>query len=148
MRILVVSPFFPPSAMAEAYVSAKFVQTLLHMGHHVQVITCRDSWATDSSVMWSDLEQIVLDVPAPTGRSKVKRILHGIRYRTNSFTAWVPDMIKAARSLHQKFSFDLILSRALPWRAHWQAIGSLVNFASHGSRFAMTHSTSRKSTRD
>lgn len=120
MRILVVSPWFPPFANAEAYVGGKFVQSLLHMGHHVQVITSRNliPWSNDSSVMWSDLEHIVLDVLVPTGRSKVKRIFHGIRYRTDSWTAWVADMVKAARSLDRKFSFDLILSRALPWEAH------------------------------
>ena len=47
MRILVISPIFPPMADSEAFCGGKFVQELTHFGYEPLVILCTNTRTLD-----------------------------------------------------------------------------------------------------
>jgi hypothetical protein len=121
MRILLISPVFPPFPDSESFCGGKFAQGLLAAGVQLQVIHCsntRPSKEPDSSALWASLAEVSVDVP---NRREMPRLLRGwlgLRYQTTSWIAWTRDAVLQARALHRAKPFDLLISRALPWHAH------------------------------
>src|SRR5437867_7474477 len=119
MRVLVISPLFPPLAESEAICGGKFVQTLMDAGVDALVIYSSTVWRVphDSSRRWESLSDVSVDIP--NRRSSVLlRCSLGLRYRTLEWTAWTHAAVSEALRLHRERPFDLVVSRALPWNAH------------------------------
>ncbi len=68
MRLLIISPLFPPLADSEAFCGGKFVQGLIDAGSDPWVIYCsnvRKPLRSDTSLFWNSLEARGIDVPSP-----------------------------------------------------------------------------------
>src|SRR5437867_1415240 len=122
MRVLVVSPHFPPQADSESFVGGKFVQALLDSGIDTVAIsmsrTTHPAYPSDPSPRWHSLSAITIDVPASQRRPLLTRCRLGFRYQTIEWASWTAAVVTTARELHRRYPFDLVVSRSSPWHAH------------------------------
>jgi glycosyltransferase involved in cell wall biosynthesis len=121
MRILVISPIFPPMADSEAFCGGKFVQELIHFGYEPLVILCtntRTSTRLDSSRCWKSLEKVSIDLPKRPIPSTIRLCWFALRYRSSSWSGWTRTVVSQAQTFHRRYSFDLVVSRSMPWQAH------------------------------
>jgi glycosyltransferase involved in cell wall biosynthesis len=121
MRVLVVSPMFPPLSEPEAICTGKFVQGLIDFGSDPSVIVCsnvmqKPRW--DTSPFWTSVRTVSVDVPRNSGTPLMLRCWHGLRYQTTACGAWVRATVAKALELHRKNPFDLVMSRSLPNEGH------------------------------
>lgn len=122
MRLLVISPLFPPIANAEAFCSGLFVKALRKTDIDVQVITCSNVFrgaAVDDSGCWHELQSVMHDVPAPPRLSLAKRTALAARYQIVSWTAWTDAAVSVAERLHAASPFVAVMSRSIPTQAHY-----------------------------
>jgi glycosyltransferase involved in cell wall biosynthesis len=121
MRILVISPIFPPMADSEAFCGGKFVQELIHFGYEPLVILCtntRTSTRLDSSRCWKSLEKVSIDLPKRRIPSTIRLCWFALRYRSSSWSGWTRTVVSQAQTFHRRYPFDLVVSRSMPWHAH------------------------------
>jgi hypothetical protein len=121
MRVLVISPIFPPRADSEAFCGGKFVQGLVDAGVQAAVICCHNimpAYRADASECWAPLERVTVDVPNPPTPPLAVRCRLGLKYRTTAWTGWTAAAVSKALELHRKSPFDLVVSRSYPWHAH------------------------------
>jgi glycosyltransferase involved in cell wall biosynthesis len=121
MRVLIVSPMFPPLSEPEAICTGKFVQALMEFGSDASVIVCsnvvqKPRW--DTSNFWTSVRTVSVDVPRQPGTPLVLRCWHGLRYQTTACGRWVRATVAKALELHRKNPFDLVISRSLPNEGH------------------------------
>jgi glycosyltransferase involved in cell wall biosynthesis len=121
MRVLVVSPMFPPLSEPEAMCTGKFVQALMDCGSVPSVIMCsnvlpRPRW--DTSTLWKSVRSVSFDVPHQPGASVLLRCWQGLRYQTTACGRWVHAAVAQARQLHGQTPFDLVVSRSMPNEGH------------------------------
>lgn len=120
MRVLVISPMFPPLADSEGFCGGKFVQGLVEAGLDPLVIHCTNIMRHqrfDTSKRWNSLGAISMDVSNPR-LSLGMRCWLGLLYQTITWTGWTDSVVSEARTSHRQSPFDLVISRALPWYAH------------------------------
>lgn len=120
MRVLVISPLFPPSPNSEAICGGKFVLALMESGIKTSVIFSSNVQTVsmfDESRMWEPLRDIAIDVPNQPV-SILKRCSLGIRYQSTSWVSWTHLVVSKARELHSRNRFDVVVSRSLPRHAH------------------------------
>jgi len=122
IRVLCVSPLFAPAADSEAFCAAKLVRALTGAGAEVKVLTSESirskDRAFDASAMWKTTEQLIVDIPQPSGREMVRSIAAAARYQTKFYSRWVADAVREAVRLHGERKFDLVYSRSLPMIGH------------------------------
>jgi len=122
MRALIISPFFPPRADAEAFCGGKFVQGLLDENVEPTVICCHQNitpaYRFDTSSCWKPLESVTVDIPNPAQLPLARRCWLGLRYQTTTWTGWTGAVVRTARELHLQRPFDFVVSRSNPWHAH------------------------------
>jgi H2-forming N5,N10-methylenetetrahydromethanopterin dehydrogenase-like enzyme len=83
VRVLCISPLFPPLADAEAFCGGKMVYALIAAGHDV-VVLCEPPSPTrlaDTSSYWKQLESVVryVDVP-PAWKSSMAQTFSETRF--------------------------------------------------------------------
>src|SRR5687768_3823005 len=120
MRLLVVSPLFPPVANAEAFCGGLFVNALRRTGIDVEVImssTALPHVGVDRSQCWQELAGIVHDVSNPARMEFTKRVRLGLRYQLPAWTAWTDAVVRTAVQLHRRSPFTAVMSRSLPSQA-------------------------------
>lgn len=120
MRALVISPLFPPVADPEAFCGGKFVQGLIDSDIQPSVIYChnvRGGRRHDTSSRWTALEPLSIDIPNPKA-SIAARCWLGLKYQTTEWAAWTASAVSKARALGHQRSFDVLISRSVPWHAH------------------------------
>jgi glycosyltransferase involved in cell wall biosynthesis len=121
MRVLVISPIFPPVSDAEAICAGKFVQALMDYGIAASVIlstNARSSLRRDTSMLWKSVETVSFDVPNRPGAPVLLRGWLGLRYHTTSWAVWTQAAVAKARELDRQTPFDLVVSRSLPHHGH------------------------------
>ena len=121
MRILVISPIFPPMADSEAFCGGKFVQELTHFGYEPQVILCTNTRSLirlDSSRCWKSLEKVSIDLPNRRRPSTIRLCWLALRYKSSSWSGWTRTVVSQAQTFHRRYPFDLVVSRSMPWHAH------------------------------
>jgi glycosyltransferase involved in cell wall biosynthesis len=121
MRVLIISPLFPPFANSEAYCGGKFVKVLIAAGAEAAVICSSNIYTPprfDTSTMWHSLARISIDVQASSPTPVLGRCWLGAKYQTTSWTHWTHRAVSRAEELHGKTPFDLIISRSMPGHAH------------------------------
>ncbi len=121
MRILVISPAFPPVADAEAYCAGKFVQGLIDSGHETRVIFSSDVHRTprvDQSSMWDSIKRVSFDMPLRSSIPRWKSLWLALIYQTTSWPRWTRSIVLKARELHSEAAFDVVVSRSLPPEGH------------------------------
>jgi hypothetical protein len=130
MRILVISPLFPPFADAEAICGAKFVQALIDSDVEASVICSSDVRMPapfDGSKMWEPLRCVSTDVKSVVSTPKLERLWAAWKYQSTTWAYWTRTVVENARQLHRQKPFDMVISRSLPQHAHlagyWVASG-------------------------
>lgn len=130
MRVLIISPRFPPRADSEAFCGGKFVQGLIDADVETTVISCHNihtPYRSDPSARWNSLASVTVDVPNPPSPPLAVRCWLGLRHQTTAWTGWTAAVVSRARELHRQKPFDLVVSRSDPWHAHlagyWVASG-------------------------
>jgi len=128
LRILCISPRFPPAASAEAFVSAKLVLALLDAGVEVRVLTASPtvefgpgSYREDHSLIWDRLGPSVHMVGGDgQGRFGGLRKVHSaLKYGALFTHPILVDMFcAAARDLMAEQEFDAVYTRSHPLAAH------------------------------
>lgn len=119
MRVLVISPVFPPVADSEAFCGGKFVLALRRAGIEAAVVACpMPDRAPDDSACWRALAELTRTVPNPPRAPWLRQACLGLQYRTTAYITWTRAVVEAAQAQHRTRPFDLVLSRALPWWAH------------------------------
>ena len=124
VRMLCISPIFPPAVNAEAFVTAKIVMALAGCGHDVTVITepgalGKDARARDTSSLWHSLKSCTVAVDAPGNVRPLATVFYGLRYASaRIYPRWIHRTLAVARRLHREKPFELVISRSLPMRAH------------------------------
>lgn len=124
MRILCISPIFPPMVNAEALVSAKMVSALTVRGHDVTVLyepgaLGKDAPKHDTSPLWDFVRSCAVAVDAPGGVNPLATLWYGLKYRSyRIYPRWIRRTVRVARRLHRQKHFDVVYSRSLPMRAH------------------------------
>ena len=122
LRLLIISPFFPPLAIAEAFCSGLFVRALQAAGVEVQVVMSSNTLpnlVADASAAWGELRSVVHDVPNPPRLSFLRRVGLSARYQIASWTAWTDAVVTLAEELHKQRPFSAVVSRSLPLHAHY-----------------------------
>jgi glycosyltransferase involved in cell wall biosynthesis len=122
MRLLIISPLFPPVANAEAFCGGLFVNALRSAGIDVEVIMSSNALphsGVDRSSCWQDLAPVVHDVPNPSRVDLATRARLSLRYQLPSWTAWTDAVVRAAAQLHRRSPFTAVMSRSLPSQAHY-----------------------------
>jgi glycosyltransferase involved in cell wall biosynthesis len=125
MRILCISPHFPPFANPEAFCGGKMVKVLTDAGHDV-VVLCRTpspEQPIDRSLCWKPLESLARYVDAPSIQSaslgqKPLAVYYGLSYRTLSQGLLIQRLVRRAKQLHHEKHFDVVYSRSFPMYAH------------------------------
>jgi glycosyltransferase involved in cell wall biosynthesis len=121
-RVLCLSPFFAPSANAEAFCGAKVGLALLKAGVDFSAVSVDYSghakFTTDSSGLWSTLVRHTTAVPPAGGTPKLLSAPLGFRYGTLEWSRWVHAVVRLAVARHRERPFDVIYSRGLPNIAH------------------------------
>jgi glycosyltransferase involved in cell wall biosynthesis len=121
VRILIISPLFPPVAIAEAFCSAKFAQALVDANLEPVVVLCTNvsPWAgLDASTLWHPLRDLSIDMPIQRNRLGTLKGLLPFRYQTPHWSYWTHTVVRKAKELHQKIPFDLVISRSFPGHSH------------------------------
>jgi hypothetical protein len=119
MRVLAISPYFPPIANSEAFCGAKFVQGLIDAGIEARVIYHPTTkGGLDTSTSWESLDEISVPVANPPRRGFHSQAWLALRYQTTSWVGWTRAVVSKAKALHHERPFDLIISRSMPWYAH------------------------------
>ncbi len=121
LRILCISPFFPPMADSEGFCSAKMVMELMRLGCDVTVLRMDVSMTNrqlDQSSVWQPAIKASLAIKPTKSFGRISSVFYAIRYRTDSYARWIGAVVAEARSLHRKKRFDLVYSRSLPMIAH------------------------------
>jgi len=121
MRVLVVSPYFPPRADSESFCGGKFAQALLDAGSDTIVMCAHSAPPThrfDMSARWHSLNHITVDVGNPETTAFVTRCRRAARYRTTEWTGLTAAFVSTAHELHREKRFDVVVSRSSPWYAH------------------------------
>ncbi len=126
MRVLCVSPLFPPTVNAEAVCAAKWALALIARGVDLVVLADpppKEGSPRDASVSWSALSARTVAVEVPAGLSRFSSGLAtlslGWRYRVGRlYPRWIERVVAKAKELHAAAAFDLVVSRSLPARGH------------------------------
>lgn len=122
VRILCISPFFPPTVNSEAFCSGKMVKALLDAGLDISVLHCSNVNGSrpgrDESNFWRSLEDVSTDVVIPAVNNRLRTIALAARYRTHFYVRWIDAIVRRARELHAEQNFDVVYSRSLPTVAH------------------------------
>ena len=124
LRILCISPVFPPLADAESFCGGKMVLALQQAG--VDMVVLRDHpscWdrSIDPSSCWSTLADPNCEVRVSRTRNKPWALLLGVRYLSLIMGRPVHAYVRRALQLHREKPFHLVYSRSLPMQA--QIIG-------------------------
>jgi glycosyltransferase involved in cell wall biosynthesis len=120
LRILVISPSFPPQADSEAFCGAKWVSALQEAGVDVVVLTdsnVGEARAIDASPAWGALHSSTLSIGRPQNRELVRSVSCALRYQTWAWARWVDEIVRIAELIHNQSPFDLIVARSVPWKA-------------------------------
>jgi len=120
MRVLIISPYFPPRADSESFCGGKFAQALVDAGIETVAISSLNAAPThplDTSARWRTLATLTVDVPNQTP-ALTTRCRLGLRYQTTEWTGWTAAAVSKARALHRTKPFDALVSRSAPWYAH------------------------------
>jgi hypothetical protein len=72
----------------------------------------------DDSQLWSGALKMTIEVTVPSTNRSFASYSKGIRFKTVIFSRWVEALVKLAKELHSKTSFDVVYSRSLPMVAH------------------------------
>ena len=121
VRILVISPIFPPVADSEAHCSGKFVQALINSGVETRVILSSDvrrPLRFDQSSMWNSIKHVSYDIPSSSSIPKWKGPWLALRYKSTAWPRWTSSIVLKAKELHGEAAFDMIISRSLPPQGH------------------------------
>jgi hypothetical protein len=124
MRILCISPCFPPLADTEAICGGKMVAALMDGGVEVVVLSDPGTYArhgvgTDPSSCWERLRGVTHPLSPPERDNPLALVGLGVRYRTwRIYPRWIHLAVKGAKSLHCAKPFDWVYSRSLPMAAH------------------------------
>lgn len=120
MRVLCLSPFFPPSGDSESFCGGKMVLALSGEGVDVTVFHMDSThlFPADSSARWTELRSRshLIAESAPKGR--VASALWALRFRLPAYARWVKPALACAVQAHREKAFDLVYSRSLPFFAH------------------------------
>jgi glycosyltransferase involved in cell wall biosynthesis len=121
MRILCISPFFPPTRDSEAFCSGKMVQALQQQGVAVTTLRLDAPYLRakqDTSKLWDSLETAAFGIGDQPGRGRIRAVLCTLRYRTPVWPRWIDKVVRRAGELHRAEPFDLVYSRSLPMFSH------------------------------
>jgi len=122
LRILCISPHFPPMADPEGFCGAKMIMALAELGCDVTVLrmdlSLQPQKAVDESPLWRAAVETSLGVRPRQGVTRARSILSALRYQTESHSRWVDAVVREALSQHRAKPFDLVYSRSLPMVAH------------------------------
>ena len=122
MRVLCVSPLFPPTVNAESVCAAKWALALVSRGVDVTVIADpppAEADRRDASSCWTPLAARTVAVEVPGDLRFFETLRLGWRYRLGRlYPRWVDRIVSRATELHREKPFDLVVSRSLPARAH------------------------------
>jgi len=121
LRILCISPLFPPVADSEAFCAAKIVNALLQNGASVTVLSSnniRKGVRHDRSPMWDSLREVIVDVPQLMQPNLLQSIVTASKFQTPFFARWVGTVFRVVKQLHRLSKFDVVYSRSLPMVAH------------------------------
>jgi hypothetical protein len=121
MRILCISPFFPPTRDSEAFCSGKMVQALQQQGAEVTTVYLQAPYLRgrqDGSGMWHSLQATSIGLGDPVGRDRARAVGCMLRFRTLVWPRWIGSVVRRAGDLHRAARFDLVYSRSLPMFGH------------------------------
>jgi hypothetical protein len=120
LRILCISPFFPPLVNPEAFCGGKMVLALQEAG--VDVVVLRDrpllTSRIDPSSCWKPLTDPNYQVDILPTWNKPWALLLGGRYLSLKMGRPVRAYVHRALRLHREKPFHLVYSRSLPMYAH------------------------------
>ncbi|TKB74848.1 MAG: glycosyltransferase family 4 protein [Nitrospira sp.] len=123
-RILIISPYFVPTANSEAFCGGKVVLGLLKRHCQVAVLTLSPDQSPgylgrrDESKYWDLLKGYTYQFPASPKTSKLYAIDSALRYKTLAYARWIAAVIEKSQMLHAANKFDIVYSRSLPMVAH------------------------------
>lgn len=122
IRILCISPHFPPRADSESFCGGKFALALLRRGVEITVL-CLDPSSPhpkpcDDSNLWSPLKKNSVHIRTPSTKDRITSAGLGLRYRSKDYVRWTQAVIDTAALLHREKPYDLVHSRSLPMEAH------------------------------
>ncbi len=120
LRILCISPVFPPVANPEAFCGGKMVLALQEAGVEVVALRDRPSFASpiDPSPCWNRLARPDGEIDgSPTWNKPWAGFLGG-RYASVRNGRLIRAYIQRALRLHREKPFHLVYSRSLPMYAH------------------------------
>ncbi|MHC1766874.1 MAG: glycosyltransferase [Verrucomicrobiia bacterium] len=120
MRVLCLSPFFPPSGDSESFCGGKMVLALGEKGVDVTVLhmDSENLFPPDSSARWAGLRS-KSHLIAETARGRgLASAFWALRFRLPAYARWVKPAVDRAVEAHKEKPFDLIYSRSLPFFAH------------------------------
>src|SRR3989442_3061102 len=103
MKVLVISPSFPPLAESEAFCGGKLVQGLIDAGVEASVIHCTNVSTPrrfDTSKLWNSLAAVSVDVRNPQRRPLGSRLRLALRYQTTVWAGWTAAVVSKAYELH------------------------------------------------
>ncbi len=123
MRILCISPLFPPVADSESFCAGKMVLGLMESGADVTVIHCSNFRSPtirclDQSELWLPLMRVARDIPLNTRRERARSLLAGLNYCAPVYARWIDDVVCRATRSHSRTPYDVVYSRSLPMIAH------------------------------
>jgi glycosyltransferase involved in cell wall biosynthesis len=121
LRVLCISPYFPPILGAESLCGGKLVKALLDAGVDISVLHCSNfiKLTEDRSSFGESFDGAAIDVLIPPeSKQRMKSLLLAARYQTYLYVRWIDAMVQRASQLHAQRKFDLVYSRSNPVIAH------------------------------
>jgi glycosyltransferase involved in cell wall biosynthesis len=120
LRILCISPLFPPLANSEAFCGGKMVLALQKAGVDVVVLRDRPSVTSrlDPSSCWNSLADPNCQIDDSATWNKLWAFLLGGRYLSVNRGRLIRAYLRRALRSHREKPFDLVYSRSLPMYAH------------------------------
>jgi hypothetical protein len=121
MRVLCISPFFPPTRDSEAFCSGKMVRALQEQGAEVTTLYLDAPYLQgkqDPSAMWRSLQTSSEAIGDPVGQARTRALCCMLRYRTLVWPRWIGSVVERASELQRVRAFDLVYSRSLPMFSH------------------------------
>lgn len=122
VRVLCISPYFPPRADSESFCGGKFVLELLKAGMEFTVL-CRDPTtpypkACDDSTFWAPLKEISINLPTPARKERLRSARLSLGLLARNYARWIGAILDEAERLHRMNPYDIVYSRSLPMEAH------------------------------
>jgi len=127
LRILCISPLFPPLADSEAFCSGKMVLALKNAGVDI-IVLCEPPLlgrGIDNSFCWNSLSGLRNEIQTPLTWDEIRiwerieAIYYGIRFKTLRVGRVINRYIISARWLHEIKPFNVVYSRSFPIYAHY-----------------------------